>query len=235
MNMPEPWYQDKLYPLQDRVLTALRGFSASMYLTGGTALSREYLHHRYSDDLDFFWNDDADFAKEAEGIVGILRAQGFDRVEIGLTTPAFVRVTVSRRDVDLKIDLVNDVPVRTGVVVEGNVFPRVDTVLNILTNKLTALPRQEAKDVADIISISRSRAFNWMEMVAEARRKDMWVDELDISGLLAGFDPHSLTKVKWIQPPDYDILARDLRQLAKDLGRGVENSLFRASQLPPLS
>jgi len=27
------------------------------YLTGGTTLSRVYLHHRYSDDLEFFVND----------------------------------------------------------------------------------------------------------------------------------------------------------------------------------
>ena len=46
-----------LTPLQRRVLTSFfqkglgeRGF----YLTGGTALAEFYLHHRYSDDLDFF-------------------------------------------------------------------------------------------------------------------------------------------------------------------------------------
>lgn len=226
MNMPGPWYQDKLYPLQDRVLTALRGFSASMYLTGGTALSREYLHHRYSDDLDFFWNDDADFAKEAEGIVGILRAQQFDNVEIGLTTAAFVRIGVSLRGVDVKIDLVNDVPARWGVPVEGKLFPRVDTVLNILTNKLSALPRQESKDVADIICIARSTAFNWMDMVSAARRKDMWIDELDISRLLGGYDTNNLTNVKWLQEQDYTALTSDLRKLAKELALGVDNSLY---------
>lgn len=202
-----------------------------MYLTGGTALSREYLHHRYSDDLDFFWNDEADFAREAEGIVRILRDQEYDSVEVGLTTPAFVRITVSLRDVDLKIDLVNDVPVRTGVAAEGMLFPRVDNMLNILTNKLTALPRQEVKDIVDIVCISRTCAFNWMEMVTEARRKDMWVDELDISSLLAGFNTQSFTDVKWLQPPDYDLLASDLRQLAKDLGHGLDNSL--APPRPP--
>jgi predicted nucleotidyltransferase component of viral defense system len=31
------------------------------YLTGGTALSRAYLNHRYSDDLDFFVNAVNDF------------------------------------------------------------------------------------------------------------------------------------------------------------------------------
>ena len=31
------------------------------YLTGGTALSRAYYHHRFSDDLDFFTHNDPDF------------------------------------------------------------------------------------------------------------------------------------------------------------------------------
>jgi hypothetical protein len=32
-------------------------FARSFYLTGGTALAAFYLFHRYSDDLDFFTND----------------------------------------------------------------------------------------------------------------------------------------------------------------------------------
>lgn len=34
--------------------------STNYYFTGGTALSEFYLHHRYSDDLDFFSRDDID-------------------------------------------------------------------------------------------------------------------------------------------------------------------------------
>ena len=55
MNYPE------LYKLQDKVFEALKGNYGSLYLTGGTALSRFYLHHRYSDDLDFFVNSDPSF------------------------------------------------------------------------------------------------------------------------------------------------------------------------------
>lgn len=33
------------------------------YLTGGTAISRAYFNHRYSDDLDFFVNADENFLK----------------------------------------------------------------------------------------------------------------------------------------------------------------------------
>lgn len=47
-------YLDRLYPLQDRVLQSFAGIETGFYLSGGTAASRGYLHHRFSDDLDLF-------------------------------------------------------------------------------------------------------------------------------------------------------------------------------------
>jgi len=46
-----------LYKLQDEILHLLRDELSPFYLTGGTALSRYYLNHRYSEDLDFFCRD----------------------------------------------------------------------------------------------------------------------------------------------------------------------------------
>ncbi len=46
-----------LYRLQDEVLAELVTLGTGFYLGGGTALSRFYLQHRYSDDLDFFSHD----------------------------------------------------------------------------------------------------------------------------------------------------------------------------------
>ena len=59
--MQEEYYLNKLYPLQDRVLRIIETQNQGFYLTGGTALSRFYLNHRYSDDLDFFVNNIDDF------------------------------------------------------------------------------------------------------------------------------------------------------------------------------
>jgi hypothetical protein len=41
-----------LYPFQDRVLKEIHLAETEFYLTGGTAASRGYLNHRFSDDLD---------------------------------------------------------------------------------------------------------------------------------------------------------------------------------------
>ena len=39
------------------------------YLTSGTAISRAYFNHRYSDDLDFFVNADNDFLEFLKKVI----------------------------------------------------------------------------------------------------------------------------------------------------------------------
>lgn len=60
MNLYVPDYKS-LYLLQDKALEVLKGHISPFYLTGGTALGRYYLDHRFSDDLDFFVNRDPGF------------------------------------------------------------------------------------------------------------------------------------------------------------------------------
>ncbi len=49
--MDNSFYFERLYPLQDEVLRTLLGVDTGLYLSGGTAVSRGYLHHRFSDEL----------------------------------------------------------------------------------------------------------------------------------------------------------------------------------------
>ena len=56
MTSLSAYYEENLYPLQNGVLRAVENCKTRFYLTGGTALSRAYYRHRYSDDLDFFVN-----------------------------------------------------------------------------------------------------------------------------------------------------------------------------------
>jgi hypothetical protein len=60
LTLPSQYYEEKLYPLQDGVMNTISKCGVRFFLTGGTALSRGYYNHRYSDDLDFFVHDDKD-------------------------------------------------------------------------------------------------------------------------------------------------------------------------------
>jgi len=68
MNNPD-FYFKQLYPFQDQVLKIIRKVETGFYLTGGTAASRGYLQHRFSDGLDFFINDDDRFGLWVERLI----------------------------------------------------------------------------------------------------------------------------------------------------------------------
>ena len=69
MSPLDAFYVENLYPLQNGVLQIVDKLGSPFYLTGGTALSRGYYDHRYSDDLDLFVNQNDDFALAASRLV----------------------------------------------------------------------------------------------------------------------------------------------------------------------
>lgn len=69
------FYFDVLYPLQNHVVAAINKADTDFYLTGGTAASRGYLNHRFSDDLDYFVNDDNRFGLWVERVIQALNRE----------------------------------------------------------------------------------------------------------------------------------------------------------------
>jgi hypothetical protein len=151
--MSDKYYTERLYPLQDRVLRELEKSNTFLYLTGGTAVSRVYLHHRYSDYLDLFSNQHPNFEKEIDRVTQQLK-KAFE-VDFQVKEESYGRAFVKEDDILLKIDYVNDVGYRVGEVVESSLFVRTDSWRNILSNKITALSREEGKDAADIIHLCK--------------------------------------------------------------------------------
>ena len=105
--MPEKSYYTRLYAFQDEIMKITQRQEVDFYLTGGTALSRCYLNHRYSDDLDFFINEAPGFKKQAQRVVTAIRHANF-KVEIGTASESFFRITVLKDQTHLIIDFVND-------------------------------------------------------------------------------------------------------------------------------
>lgn len=105
-----------LYALQDEALGAMRAADHGLYLTGGTALARGYYGHRYSEDLDLFANDSAEFGLWRDRCIAALcslcDARGFG-LEVALREARFGRLFL-QGPVALKVEFVNDVPCRIG-------------------------------------------------------------------------------------------------------------------------
>lgn len=225
--MFDKYYTDRLYPLQDRVLKEIEKSDTFLYLTGGTVVSRFYLNHRYSDDLDLFANQHKDFEKEIDRVTQHLK-RSFE-VDLQVKEEAYGRAFVKEDDLLLKIDYVNDVGFHAGDVVISPLFSRTDNWKNILSNKITALSREEGKDAADIIFLCLHYPFNWQDIINDAKNKDSWIDEVNASKLLHYFQLEKVKKVKWINQPDEGEIEDYLKTIAKDILMGKDNSLAQLS------
>jgi hypothetical protein len=224
--MPNNFYLNKLYPLQDQVLHLVRKIPSKFYLTGGTVVSRFITNHRFSDDLDFFLNMDNDFLPEANKIKTELIAIYGDGVEVTYNSDTFYRLLITADETVLKIDFVNDVGFHAGVFWENELYHKLDNPINILSNKICALQRNAGKDISDLLFLSFLYPFNWMQIVKDAQNKDTWVNEIDVMARIADFDIEDLKSVKWIKEPDYLFLKKCLQTIAKDILLGADNSLY---------
>ena len=194
------------------------------YLTGGTALSRCYLNHRYSDDLDFFVNEAPDFKKQTERVVSAIRKAGM-QIELGTASESFLRITVLKDEVPLKIDFVNDVIYHYGDFEAAHFFNKIDSWRNILSNKLSAVSRLEPKDIADLLFIAKKFAFEWPDIMEEAKNKDLWIEPLNVSRIIKEFPVDLFDSVKWITPVAKKKLSKELYQMHDDIFYGHSNSL----------
>lgn len=233
MNTSGEYFRTKLYPFQDGILAIVRKSGTPFYLTGGTALSRRWFHHRYSDDIDLFLDNDPGFAGHVDRLFTSLK-QAEERGELRMDNARARRssahvqlwlVTGDREPIDLKVDLVNDVAPRVGDTEMDPVLGRVDGWRNILANKVAALSRYEPKDVADIWVIARNRRFSWREVVADAQRKEVGIDPVNLHEILRSAPEQELARVAWAAPVDLLAVQADLRKVAEDVLSGETNSL----------
>jgi len=229
--LPKDYYLYKLYPLQDDTLKIISGTPNDFYLSGGTALGRFYLHHRFSDDLDFFLNQSADFTHQVEQIFQSLKLNQI-QFSVGIKSTDFVRISLRKEQVILKVEFVNDVAYHYGDLKIFPLFPRVDNWRNILSNKLTALERREPKDIADILFLARHYSFHWNDIFNAGLQKVVYLDALDVSKILAEFPVEYFQYISWDNEPDQPAAARDLQQIAKDILLKQNNSIYGNSHDP---
>lgn len=223
--MQKDYYQNTLYPLQDKVLNIISGLPVDFYLTGGTALSRVYLQHRYSDDLDFFVNDAKDFKIQMNHVIGSLKNSGFD-FSISTIDESFARLFITEDEAVLKLDFVNDVTYRSGAAISTSLFHKTDNIDNILSNKITALGRYAAKDVIDIIYICGRHQFNWEMIMSDAVKKDLWVNEVEVAQILEQFPVSKKDEINWIgSPPSEKWISEKIAIIIGDIITANKNSL----------
>lgn len=217
--MDPQWFETVLYPLQDEVLRAAAGVETGFYLTGGTALGRVHLRHRYSEDLDLFVNDDDRFQTWADRLLEKWQSAPGWELTIQRRDPRFIRALVSTGELPLKVEFVNDVRGRVGAPARHEGFGLVDTIENILANKITALlDREEPKDLADVWGLCRRGGLVLKDALAGAASKAVGVFAADLARVLLQASADDWRLVRWIPPaPSCEEFLRDLRALGEEL------------------
>lgn len=184
----------ELYDLQDKVLESVFAVEKEFYLTGGTCLNRFYHEKRYSDDLDFFTHNSGRFGFAVKSIKVKLHEN--HQINTEVDSRNFIRFKVDKK---LQIDFVNDTAYRykDPVIKENGII--IDTIENILSNKLTAvIGRDNPKDIFDIYLICKFYDFDWKEIVEAARKKTSFMFE----DLIVRLKSFPLPLLKTIQVAD---------------------------------
>lgn len=152
--------------------------AGDFYLTGGTALSRFYLFHRESVDLDLFTNNQtADFANLNFQILAIGQKLKLTIVKQVVTKTFLQYIFEDNKKSTLKVDLVRDISVHHGKIKTVEKI-RLDALENIATNKILAIfGRTDAKDFIDLYFLLKNKKFTLLKLITKAKEKDLGFTE----------------------------------------------------------
>ncbi|MEA3475599.1 MAG: nucleotidyl transferase AbiEii/AbiGii toxin family protein [Candidatus Cloacimonadota bacterium] len=216
--MDRNFYFNKLYPLQDNFLSVIQKIDQKFYLTGRTVASRVYLHHRFSDDLDFFVNDKPEFKLWVDRILDAVAKNKEWHLDISLRENRFARCLIVERGIELKIEFVNDVPSHIGLIRNHPILGRIDSPENILANRVTAIvDRNEPKDVVDVWAFCTKMGLSLSEALKNAGSKAAGIFSLDVARILYLAENHDFSTIKWIKIPDFGILIQDIKKIVDKL------------------
>lgn len=177
-----------------------------------------------------FVNKDINFNQHIEALYKVLQEKqraGLFSIDYQRTRRSenFFQLFILKEDVELKIDLVNDIASHYGDFINNHVLGKVDSLRNILSNKLSAIFRYEPKDVVDVWIICKNLKCNLREIIDEAKSKEAGVDPVAIYEILSSFPLDKLSIINWIEKPETEIFKKEIMQIAEDILHGRENSL----------
>lgn len=212
-------YIHQLYPLQNRVIKIINERKSAFYLTGGTALSRGYLDHRFSDDLALFVNDDPSFDLYVDRVINFLLTERSLKLDVISRSERHAHLVLEEGGTSvLKLEFVNDVPSRVGEIVYHPVLGRLDSADNILANKVTAvLSREEPKDLADIWGICTMLNLPLQQAIADAKSKAAGIFPADLARVLLSASKSDWEVINWINSPAAESFVNDLHRLGEEL------------------
>lgn len=162
------------------VISEQRDITDNFYLSGGTALSEYYLHHRLSEDFDFFSFEEVDpmsiqvilkSIQDKAGISKIDFQQSFNR---NLFFLHFKDVVIKTEFTYYPFAQIEQPQVINGI--------KVDSIEDIAVNKtFTIYQKPSSRHFIDLYLIIKARDWDFIDLVKKARSKfDSTIDPIQM-------------------------------------------------------
>ncbi|HEY0395896.1 MAG TPA: nucleotidyl transferase AbiEii/AbiGii toxin family protein [Candidatus Elarobacter sp.] len=211
-------YEAVLYPLQDRILSVAATYGDALVLTGGTALARLYLRHRYSDDIDLFSLEPKP-GELGRAFANTLAAHGF-RVEPVTEAVAFMRMWVGDAEHRIQVGIAPDSP-RIEAPRASRLGVYAHALRDIAANKIGAFEdRSELKDAVDLYHLTRR--FAWSDLFADAERKRVPIAYEDLQHF---HDTPLRGSALLTEPIDASAFERFVAELRDEIGAEIKKKV----------
>lgn len=160
----------------------------NFYLTGGTCLSEFYLHHRYSEDLDFFSEKEIDIVSITSILKKSKNSLNYKKIDFQKSFNRNIFQLIFDDKNFLKIELTYFPFETIDKRIEKN-YLTIDSLKDIAVNKLfTIIQNPRGRDYYDLFFIFKKTNFDFNELLKLARIKfDYQIDYLTVGTQLIKF------------------------------------------------
>lgn len=192
------------------------------YWTGGTALSEFYLHHRFSEDIDLFCEDQEVDQRAVEAFLAKnTSVLGVQEIEKSQFLGLFSYHLIYNQKEALKVDF-NYYPFTR--IEKGPCYKNIqlDSLKDIAVNKIqTIATKPRARDFIDIYFIVKEKNFKFDALLREAKVKFDWhTDPLELgSQLMRARDVKDYPRmIKQIAPEAWQVFfLKEAKKLGKEI------------------
>ncbi len=217
-----------LTPNQSHVLERVQKepeLTRRFYLTGGTALSAFYLHHRLSYDLDFFTEKAEVDQLAIEAFLKKISSElSIARIKRSQFLGLFSYVLVFTNQEELKIDF-SYYPFPR--IQKGTMYKNleIDSIYDIAVNKLhTIFMKPRSRDYLDLYFIMKTYTYPLDKLILDAKAKFDWdIDHITLASQfmkVKDFDESSLILVPFDK--------KEMEEFFLNLAKSLERDIFRS-------
>ncbi|MCL5408831.1 MAG: nucleotidyl transferase AbiEii/AbiGii toxin family protein [Candidatus Omnitrophica bacterium] len=171
--------KEPLTELQQKIINTFKKLEEAkeFYFTGGSALAFYYLHHRISEDVDFFTSTEDMIQIVSKKLENALKKQNI-QIDTIRNFKSFVELIAKTQKETTKIHISLDSPYKIEKPVEKSQNFKVDSLIDMAIGKLLALfVRAEERDFIDIYFLVKKGYFTLEQLIEKAFIKDPDLDK----------------------------------------------------------